>query len=62
MTKKNEVRELLAQAERHLFDAQNALTGASVRADYRTASAISRSLDAVQRAQLSIPYVGEDAP
>jgi hypothetical protein len=57
MTNPAEVRELLAQAERHLFEAQNALTAASVRADYRTASAISRSLDAVERAQLSIPYI-----
>lgn len=56
MTREERTTHWLAEAEQHLDAAANAITAAvSAAPDYRTASAISRVLDAVERARASIP-------
>ena len=56
MIREERTRHWLAEAERQLDAATDALTAAASWApDYRTASAISRVLDAVERARASIP-------
>lgn len=52
-----QVRENLNEANKHLDAALNALTAAACRADFRTASAIARVIDAVERAQENVPYM-----
>lgn len=56
-----ELRHWLDEATKHLDETLNALTAAALRADYRTASAISRVQDAVERAHASIPYIQDNA-
>ena len=60
-TESEQVRELLDEATKHLDAALNALTGAACRADWKTGSAISRAIGAVERAQEQIPYAEEPA-
>ena len=56
MTREARTRHWLAEAEQHLDAAANAITAAvSAAPDYRTASAISRALDALERARAHVP-------
>ena len=56
MPREERTRHWLAEAEQHLDAATDALTAAANwEPDYRTASAISRALDALERARANIP-------